>query len=424
MHDRPTKIRWLIVLMLMGFTFQGHFNRVGISVAGDERFIKFEGMSPQTMGLVYTTFLIVYTFSMLPGGWVIDRVGPSRALTGMGVGLGFCVVLTGALGWLPWPIASLWIPLIVIRGIAGAVSAPLHPAAARVVSLWMPLPRRVMANGLVTAGAVLGVAATNPGFGWLMDRCDWPLAFVVSGGALMAFAVVWSRLAADDAASHPWTNSTEKLLVEAPAIRPATSMPVRDFLELIRNRGLLLLTFSYAALSYLQYMFFYWSKYYFETVLQMSVSDSRQAAFFVNMAMALGMAGGGFVTDHLSQWFGRRRGYRTVAIAGMGMSAAFSWAGISTTESHVVVWCFALAFCALGSCEGVFWTAAPLLHRRSGGLAGAFLNTIGNAGGALSPVITPWIGEEYGWGAAVAVACFVCGLGALFWFWIDPDTMT
>ncbi|MBI3862406.1 MAG: MFS transporter [Planctomycetia bacterium] len=421
MHDRPTNVRWLIVLLLMGFAFQGHFNRVGISVAGDEKFIKSGEISATQMGAVYTSFLIVYTAMMVPGGWLIDRIGPRRALTCTGLGLGFCVVLTGALGWFSWPIAALLGPLIAIRGTAGALSAPLHPAAARVVSLWIPLPRRVMANGLVTAGAVLGVAATNPAFGWLMDKLDWPLAFVVSGATYMLFALVWSRLATDTPADHPWINSSERMLTDFPATPPAQFAPLHNLLELVQNRGLVFLTLSYAALSYLQYMFFYWSKYYFANVIKMSVPDSRQAAFEVNMAMAFGMACGGYLTDIFAGLFGRRYGYRTVAIAGMGFSAAFAWAGISTTDANLVVLCFALAFFALGSCEGVFWTTAPLLHKRGGGLAGAFLNFIGNAGGLVSPLITPWIGEEFGWGVAVAVACCICGLGAVFWLWIDPE---
>src|SRR5262245_23280683 len=100
-HDerRAVIARWLIVLMLMGFAFLGHFNRVSISVAGTERFIG-HGIDEEQMGMVYSAFLLVYTICMLPGGWVIDRVGPRLALTGMGLGMGFCVVLTGALGWL------------------------------------------------------------------------------------------------------------------------------------------------------------------------------------------------------------------------------------------------------------------------------------------------------------------------------------
>ena len=35
--------RWLIVLLLMGFAAIGHFNRVGISVAGTEVFIGMKG---------------------------------------------------------------------------------------------------------------------------------------------------------------------------------------------------------------------------------------------------------------------------------------------------------------------------------------------------------------------------------------------
>ncbi|MBC8114862.1 MAG: MFS transporter, partial [Candidatus Saccharimonas sp.] len=88
-HDeRPTNVRWLIVVMLMGFTFLGHFNRVSISVAGSERFTGPGGMSTEQMGLVYSAFLLVYTIGMLPGGWVIDYLGPRRALTGMGLGMG------------------------------------------------------------------------------------------------------------------------------------------------------------------------------------------------------------------------------------------------------------------------------------------------------------------------------------------------
>jgi MFS family permease len=420
--DRPTSIRWLIVLMLMGFTFQGHFNRVSISVAGNERFIKIDGMSPELMGIVYSTFGIVYTIGMLPGGWVIDRLGPRLAMTIMGVGMGLCVVLTGALGWLKLPIASLWVPLLVIRGLAGACSTPLHPGAARSVSLWMPLSSRATANGLVTAGALIGIAATYPGFGWLMDRLAWPWAFVVSGSTLMVFALIWSQLATDDAAGHKWTSSAEKKLVGVgDELSPRSSVFVLDLLALFRNRPLVLLTLSYGTVSYFQYLFFYWIEYYFETELRLEIADCRHATFIVHIAMAVGMAFGGIGSDILCRQCGRRWGFRAVALLGMGLTAAFAGAGISSTERGHVVWLFSLSLGSLGLCEGIFWTTAPLLQKNSGGLAGAFLNTVGNAVGFLAPVFTPWIGKEFGWPAAIAVACVACGIGAILWFWIDPE---
>ncbi|MBI5757266.1 MAG: MFS transporter [Planctomycetales bacterium] len=423
--ESPTSVRWLIVLMLMGFTFLGHFNRVSISVAGSERLTGPEGMSTEQMGLVYSAFLLVYTLGMLPGGWVIDYLGPRRALTGMGLGMGFCVVLTGVLGWLGLSIVSLWLPLIAIRGLAGAVSVPLHPGAARSVSLWLPLASRSTANGLVTAGALVGISVSYPGFGWLMDRLDWPLAFVVSGTTMMVFALVWFRLSADDAAGHPWANDTEKNLVQSHGrLPPRTKASIGDFLSLFRNRLLILLTLSYAAVSYFQYLFFYWIEHYFEKELRLPVTESRQAAFHVTMAMAIGMVCGGFLADYLCRRFGRRWGCRGIALVGMGLSALFAWVGIAAKDPGQVVLFFSLALGSLGLCEGIFWTTAPTLEQRSGGLACAFLNTVGNAGGLLAPVFTPWIGKHYGWTTAIAVACLVCGFGAALWLWIDSDAVS
>jgi MFS transporter, ACS family, D-galactonate transporter len=157
---RPTNVRWLIVAMLVGLVFLAHFNRIAISVAGSERFIGPDGLSDVQMGRVYSAFLLVYTLGMLPGGWLIDRLGPRLALTLMGVGLGVCAAMTGVLGAAGLAVAGLYVPLLVLRGVAGASSVTLHPGAARAVSLWFPLSGRSTANGLVTAGALVGIAVT------------------------------------------------------------------------------------------------------------------------------------------------------------------------------------------------------------------------------------------------------------------------
>src|SRR5207245_3115655 len=133
----------------------------------------------------------------LPGGWRIGRLGPRWGLVGMGIGLGFCAALTGVLGVFGLAVAALYVPLLVIRGVAGLSSITLHPGAARAVSLWFPLSGRSAANGLVTAGALVGIAVTYPGFGWLMDELDWPRAFLVSGAALAAAGLAWAALPAD-----------------------------------------------------------------------------------------------------------------------------------------------------------------------------------------------------------------------------------
>src|SRR5947199_2843901 len=136
--SRSAGFRWQIVVLLMVFAGLGHFNRFSISVAGSEVFIPKLGLSETRMGWVYTTFLIVYTIAMLPGGWLIDRIGSARALTLYGLSMGAFVALTGMTGWLTGHAETLWIGLLVIRGCAGFCNAPLHPGAAHVISDVMP----------------------------------------------------------------------------------------------------------------------------------------------------------------------------------------------------------------------------------------------------------------------------------------------
>ncbi len=419
MPDRPTNVRWLVVALLAGLVFLAHFNRVSISVAANAHLIGPGRLSAEQMGLVYSAFLFVYTLGMLPGGYLLDRAGPRRAMAAMAVGLGLWSALTGVLGWTGLGVAALFVPLLVIRGLAGATSVPLHPGAARAVSLWVPPGERSTANGTVTAGALVGIALTYPVFGWLMDGVGWPAAFVVCGAALALLGVGWYALAADSPADHPRTNAAERELVAAGgAPSPRARATLAEAAALLRNRSLVLLTLSYGALGYIQYLFFYWIEFYFGTELKLPESESRRAAFIVMMASAVGMLLGGRVADRLGRALGPRAGNRVVAVTGMSLSAGFSLCGVAATDPDAVVAWFALGLGALGLCEGIFWTTAPLLAPRNGGLACALVNTGGNGLGMLAPVVTPLLGQTYGWTTAVAAACAVCLAGGLLWFGI------
>jgi MFS family permease len=399
--------RWRIIALLMGYAALGHLNRVGISVASSAVFIPQFGISETRMGWVYTAFLIVYTVGMLPGGWLIDAIGSGRAMTLFGLTMGIFVALTGALSWLATTSEELWIGLLLIRSIAGACNAPLHPGAAHVVSELIPADRRATANGTVTAGALIGVASCYPVFGWLIDRMGWPLAFLVSGAALAAYSLIWTVFASPSLpppSAHTPANASE-------SDGPATWKP-------LRHPGLWLLTMSYAGYSYFQYLFFYWMEFYFEHVLHVSEVESRQASFYIMLAQGAGMIVGGMSTDGICRILGTIGGRRTIVILGMGLGALFGRLGVNVTGYGNVALCLALSMAALGMCEGVFWTTATDLGGESRGFAGAFLNTGGNIGGLISPVLTPFMAQSIGWPAAITVACVISAAGGLIWLLI------
>lgn len=266
-------------------------------------------------------------------------------------------------------------------------------------------------NGLRTAGALLGIAFSYHIFGWLIDHLAWPWVFVASGSALVFCGVLWKLFASP--------------LLAAPSLAKSavtTEADSRAKWLLLRDVNLWLVTLSYAAYGYFQYLFFYWMDYYFKKVLQVSDADSRQASFYIFLAMGAGMAIGGYCTGIACKWFGTAGGRRCIVMTGMGLGALFALLAVNQTDHWSVSINLAISMGALGMCEGVFWTTATDIGGESRGFAGAFMNTGGNIGGFISPVLTPLMAESksIGWTGAITVACVITALGGLLWFAIKP----
>src|SRR4051812_28032463 len=180
-----------IVVFLMALVFISHFNRASMASAGDERIMKQFDISPKSMGVLYSAFLIVYTVFMIPGGWFIDRYGPRMAMACMGVGSAIFCAFTGVIGFGFISAPHVWAALFIVRSLMGLLSVPLHAGAARAVGNWLPPERQAFANGVINGAAVLAYAAVHPVFGGLIDRLDWPVAFVISGTITGFLALGW-----------------------------------------------------------------------------------------------------------------------------------------------------------------------------------------------------------------------------------------
>ncbi|RPI85571.1 MAG: MFS transporter, partial [Planctomycetaceae bacterium] len=437
--ERPTNVRWCMLALLMAFAALAHFNRISISVAGTEHIMDEYSLDENQMGNVYSAYLFVYTLCMLPGGWLIDRFGPKAALMLLGFGSAILVPLTGLTSLATS--GAILLALCVVRGLLGVVSTPMHPGAARAVSFWMPIQERGVSNGLVTAAAVGGIAVTYIVFGALMDLFGWPGAFLVSGVATLALTLVWTFVATDRPFQHSLVNHAERELIAAgdPA-RAAHTFAAANPGEMeagagtatagqqggligwiLRNRSLVLLSLSYAAYSYYQYLFFYWIQYYFDKIMQLGTEDGRFYATLPNLAMAVGMVSGGWVSDRIQARYGGWFGRAATPFVGMIAGSLLLLAGLARSDLGWVATCFTLSMGCLGLAESSFWVAGTALGRGRGGFSGAFLNTVGNAGGILGTRLSPLFSQYIGWQGGLCLASFVCLVGAALWWWIDPD---
>lgn len=389
--------------------------------AGDERIMEEFNISTRRMGVLYSAFLLVYTIFMIPGGFFIDRFGPRIALAAMGVGTALFCAFTGMVGWGFIAATQIWISLLVVRSLMGLLTTPLHPASARAAANWFPERQRALANGLITGAALLAYAAVHPVFGSLIDRFGWPNAFLITSVLTAVLALIWFWTASD----NPHTLKELADVEAEPSAPPvkANNNAGSEFSALLRNRSLVLLTLSYAAVGYFQYLFFYWMHYYFDEVLRLGKTESRFYAGLPNLAMAICMPVGGWLAEFTARKV-RVAGGTLVPRVGMIASALLLLLGILATQTFWIVLWFTLSLAFLGLCEGVFWTTAVELGGRRGGTAAAIMNTGGNGIGLLAPVITPLVSSQLGWTWGISLGAIIGLAGAICWFWIDPQQRT
>ena len=414
---RPSSVRWGgTVPLLMLVVATGHFNRIGISVAGAERIVPELGVSPERMGLVYSAFLLTYTLAMLPGGWFIDRFGARNALLLLGFSATVFVALTGVIGLVAHAAGSVWLGLMAVRSILGVTNAPLHPAAARMVFEDQPAEARGRANGFVTAAACAGIAASYYVMGTLIDVFEWPTAFLLSSAFTFAVACVW--MVRTRGLAERWHfDSTEM----------SARIRLIDVVSVMRNRSVVCITLSYAAYGYFQYLFFYWIEYYFETIQRQDAAVARGYSTMITLAMGAGMLGGGWCTDRVPRTFSPRLRRALVPVFGMIASGLVFEAGVLAASPRATLIGFVIAAALLGLCEAGFWTTVVELGGRFGGTAAGLMNTGGNAGGTLSPYLTPLLsglfaaqyGASSGWRLGLAIAGAVVVAGAGLWWGVD-----
>ncbi|HZS94233.1 MAG TPA: MFS transporter, partial [Chloroflexota bacterium] len=139
------------------------------------------------------------------------------------------------------------------------------------------------------------------------------------------------------------------------------------------------------------------------------------------LAMAVFCPLGGWATDRVAERFGTQIGRAVVGGAGMllaGVSILFG----ALSESP---W-LALAWLSLGAGwlyfpVGPYWASTVDLSKRHAGALSGLMNTGANVGGAISPMLTPWLAHQFGWASALGFGACVALVGGVMWMKIRFD---
>jgi len=408
---RPTHARYGALAFTLAMIAIAYLDRVCISTAAPS--IQSElGLSDREMSLVFSAFTFAYAIFEVPSGWLADRFGARVALSRIVL---WWSVMTAATG-----VAGGFGSLVAVRFLFGIGEAGAFPSSARIFARWMPARLHGRLFGVLLAAAALGGALTQPIVVALLGRLGWRGSFAVFGVVGVVWTVAFWRWFRDDPHEHAGVNAAElELLAAGGALRQ--SHAAVPWAGLARNRTVLGLCGMYVGAIYGWYFYLTWLPTYLLRARGFDLSQVGWLAALPLLGIAIGVLAGGVVSDFLRPRLGARTAMRLPGLLGLPLAAA-AVAGAATVESPVA--CALLLACAAGLAgAGIApaWAICVEIGGVHSAVVGGAMNTFGNLGGALCPVVMGWGLERFhSWTPPLLTISALYLAAALCWLVIDP----
>lgn len=417
---RPTNVRWMIVASVFITYVLMFIDRVNISIAAKYMIDEF-GISSVEIGMVFSTFVFGYALFQIPGGWLGDRFGPRRVL-------GFAIIwwslFTAATAIAADTILASWIGVVgalaLVRFLIGVGEAVAPPNGARTIANWVAPGERGLAFGTIFAGNTIGAAIAPPLIVWIMITFGWREAFYISGAIGIVVALLWYWISTDRPADHRWINEAEVAHIASGQDVEAVKTDAGPWWHLLRNKRLWCLTAAYFAVGYVLYLYFAWFYLYLVNGRGLSVEAAGIYTMAPFVVSAICAPLGGRITDSLVRRRGPQLGKAILGISGLLSTAVFVVAGAAADNIILAVAMLSLGAGGIYASMAAYWAACIDVSDAHAGTASGFMNMGCNIGGVLSPVLTPYIADVWGWQAALYVAGGVALVGALFWLPLAP----
>ena len=418
--SRSGSKRWFVLLLIALMYFFSYLDRVNISAAAPVISKQF-GFDKITMGFVFSAFVWSYALFQIPGGWLADRFGPRRVLTGL---FGYWALTVAALG----TATGLW-SLAGIRFLTGIGEAGAFPTATRSMQLWFPRQERGLVQGISHSASRLGAAIAPPIAVFIITAFGWHYVFYLTGGLGMLWCVLWYSRYHNMPEEQPSVGSEELAYIRGvdangkikpPDVAHASSLP---WGVLFRSPNMWAIMFAYFTYVYCLWIFLSWLPSYLVEFRHFAL---LKAGIFASLPLWAGVVGdtfGGFATDWLLVKTGRTKlARRVVAIFGLLGCAAFIVPAAMATSAYTAIACLTGAMFCLECTIGPSWAVPMHVGAQYSGTVSGVMNMAGNIGGALSPIVFGILVQFGSWQAPFIVAALLLVSGAACWaFWLDPE---
>ena len=358
--------RWGVVGLLFAASIINYLDRAAISFALPLISRDFH-LTPETKGLLLSSFFWSYALMQVPIGWCADRFNLRWLYAGAFALWSLAQGLTGLAG-------SLAV-LIGFRILLGIGESIYLPGGVKIISLLFTGKDRGLPSGLFDFGTRTGLILEGILVPWLLTRYGWRHTFLLLGFTAMVWIVPWL-----------WVFPRRMAAANQTRVSPvsATSSPIRwaSFL----NRNLLGICLGFFCFDYYWYVLVTWLPDYLVTVRHLTIVQAGLYGSLVFFTFGISEPLGGWIADTLIRrgWdeTRTRKGIVTIAF----LTGLFMITAMRATETRTAIWLLmaaALVGLATGNLLVILQCCAP--HEKVGIWTGAE-NFAGNLAGVVAPL--------------------------------------
>jgi len=411
MPSPARRVRLEVAAMLFVTVAINYLDRSNLSVAATGLASELE-LGPVRLGLIFSGFGWTYAFFQIPGGWLVDRIGP-RAMYAAACGL-------WSLATLAQGFSSTFLALFGLRLLLGIFEAPAFPICNRLVTAWFPEDERAGAIGFYTAGQYTGLAFLTPVLALAQGRFGWRSVFLVTGAIGLAWAAFWFAAYRDPGRSRRLSAGERELIRAGGGWVDGDGAPGRrfsldpaDLRFVLTQRKLWGMYLGQFALNAVPWFFLTWFPTYLITYRHFDFIQEGMFSSLPFLAAVCGVILGGVSSDYLvrrgvSASFARK----APIIVGMVLSASVVGANY-VSDPRAVMFFLTVSFFG-NAFASITWVLVSLMApRRLLGLTGGAFNFFGNLAALVVPLVIGVIVKVGGFAPALAFVSALALGGAL-----------
>jgi len=376
---RTARFRWLVILMLVMNSVINSLDRGSLAIANPLISAELH-LSPVRMGLLLSAFLWAYALAQLPSGFLIDRWGPRRMITGS--------IVLWSLSQMAGGLSRGLGQFFTARLALGLFEAPNAPSAAAVLASWFRREKRGLPISLVFSGGQLGALVGPPVLTALMLVFGWRAMFLICGAAGLVVVTIWTLLYRSP--GQLGLAPAEQAEIGADDARPSRRFEFSDWRTLFRHRTMWGLILGFGCQNYVMWLFLTWLPAYLQKAHHVSIAHTGVLAAVPPLFGYLGALASGPLSDALiAGGMPVLLARRAMPVAGMVGVTLFAFPlGLGPSLPVALALISGALFFSHIAGAGCWALVTVIAPQRIVGSVGSVMNFGGYIGAALAPIVT------------------------------------